>query len=210
MAIWPHGQVPRLCVICDADACARVGWTVPDFAAACLDGGATFLQIRAKTASPRTFLDIAEAVVRRAAGARALIVVNDRADIARMADAGGVHVGQDDLSPSAVRALVGEAACVGLSTHTEDQIDEAVAQPIDYLAIGPVFATATKATGYDAVGLPRVSAAAARGVPLVAIGGITLDNAADVVRAGATAVAVISDLAVSDPAARVRAFLNRL
>lgn len=210
MTNWPDGQIPRLCVICDADVCARADWTVPDFAAACLDGGATFLQIRAKNASPRALLDVTDAVVRRAAGGRALILVNDRADIARMAGAGGVHVGQDDLSPSAVRTLLGEAACVGLSTHTGEQVDAAVTQPIDYLAIGPVFATATKATGYDAVGLSRVTAAASRGFPVVAIGGITLDNAADVLRAGATAVAVISDLAVRDPAARVRAFLNRL
>jgi thiamine-phosphate pyrophosphorylase len=204
-----------LCAICDADACERAGWTLVDFAAACLDGGARFLQIRAKAASSGWLVDAAQAVMRRAEGSGALIIVNDRADIARLASAGGVHVGQDDLSPSAIRPLLGNTACIGLSTHTIAQIEAASGQPIDYLAIGPVFGTATKATGYDAVGLERVGQAAARAgaanLPLVAIGGITLDRAPDVLRAGAQSVAVISDLlSTGDPRARVRAYLDRL
>jgi thiamine-phosphate pyrophosphorylase len=131
-------------------------------------------------------------------------------------------VGQDDLSPSAVRLIVGADALVGFSTHTERQIDAALREPINYLALGPVFGTATKDTGYAAVGLDRVRYAAAalarkpiltRGTPhgLVAIGGITLERAADVVRAGADSVAVISDLlSTGDPRARVREYLDRL
>ena len=157
-----------------------------------------------------------------AQAAGAILIVNDRADIARLCGAGGVHVGQDDLSPSAVRLIVGAEALVGFSTHTERQIDGAVREPISYLAVGPVFGTATKNTGYGAVGLERVryaTAALARepvltpGTPrgLVAIGGITLERAADVIQAGADSVAVISDLvSTGDPRARVREYLDRL
>jgi len=148
-----------------------------------------------------------------ASGAR--VVVNDRADIARLADAWGVHVGQDDLSPAAVRRLVAADRIVGLSTHSIAQLDDAVRQPIDYVAIGPVFGTASKQTGYDAVGVSLVEAAAARarprGLPVVAIGGVTIDRAADVIRAGASSVAVISDLlATGDPRARVTQYLYKL
>jgi thiamine-phosphate pyrophosphorylase len=123
-------------------------------------------------------------------------------------------VGQDDLPPAAVRLVAGPAAMVGLSTHTREQCDAALREPIDYVAIGPVFGTGTKATGYDAVGLDVVREAARRtgpGMPLVAIGGITLDRATSVVAAGAQSVAVISDLlATGDPARRVREFLRAL
>jgi thiamine-phosphate pyrophosphorylase len=207
--------LPPLYAICDAEVSEGFGWTLVDVAAACLDGGARLLQIRAKRAPGRWLLDATEAVVARAEGAGALIIVNDRADIARLAGAGGVHLGQDDLRPASVRPIVGAASCIGLSTHTPAQIDASAAEPIDYLAIGPVFDTATKATGHDSVGLQRVSdasaVAAGRHLALVAIGGITLDRAADVLRAGAQAVAVVSDLLTTgDPRARVRAYLDRL
>ncbi len=214
-------KLPPLCAICDAEACERAGWTLVDFATACLAGGATFLQIRAKRESSRWLFDTTEEVLRRAEGSGALVVVNDRADVARLAGAGGVHVGQDDLQASAVRAIVGSACCVGLSTHTEAQVDAALLEPIDYLAVGPVFATATKTTGYDEVGLGRVKAAAGKAaahrlrpvapIAIVGIGGITLDRAGDVLAAGAQSVAVIADLlSTNDPAGRVRAYLERL
>ena len=160
-------------------------------------------------------LATASAVVQLAHRHQARLVVNDRADIARLAEADGVHIGQEDLPPAAVRALVGDAAIVGLSTHTMEQVDRAVLEPVTYVAIGPVFGTATKATGYEPIGLGMVRAAArraaARGLPLVAIGGITLENAASVLDAGAASVAVISDLlATGDPEARARAFVDRL
>ena len=178
-------------------------------------GGARFFQIRAKLESSRWLLDTVLAVMDQARPAGAVVIVNDRADIARLARAGGVHVGQDDLSPGHVRLVVG-AGIVGLSTHTREQIDAALGDPdVSYLAIGPVFTTGTKATGYDAVGLERVREAAARtaprGVPLVAIGGITLERSAAVIEAGANAVAVISDvMTAGDPAARVAQFLAAL
>jgi thiamine-phosphate pyrophosphorylase len=135
--------------------------------------------------------------------------------VARLAGADGVHVGQKDLSPEAARLVAGDAACIGLSTHTPAQLDRALGSRLDYVAVGPVFATSTKATGYDPVGLAGVEAAAARTaprrLPLVAIGGITLDRAGAVLASGADSVAVISDLlAGGDPAARVRAWLAAL
>jgi thiamine-phosphate pyrophosphorylase len=204
-------KLPSLYVICDAEACGRAGWDLVDYAAACLAGGARLLQIRAKTLAGRDFLEAASAIVARALPAAATVIVNDRADIARLSGAAGVHVGQDDLTPAQVRAVVGPGAIVGLSTHTPDQLGRAVREPIDYLAIGPVFGTDTKATGYDPIGVDAVrrASAAARGVPLVAIGGITRERAQSVLEAGASSVAVITDLLKgSDPAARVREFLD--
>ena len=208
-------MIDRLNAILDTDACARAGRQPLDVACAFLAGGARFLQLRAKNLSGHEFLDLASAVREVSHRAQAVLIVNDRADIARLAGADGVHVGQEDLSPAGVRAIVGETAVVGLSTHTADQIDAAVLQPVTYIAVGPVFATATKATGYEQVGLAMLREAArratARGLPLVAIGGITLENAASVLDAGAASVAVISDLlAGGDPEARVRAYRDRL
>ena len=204
-----------LCAILDADAAARAGWPILDLAAAYLRGGARFLQLRAKSMSGDQFLATAAAVVQLVHRHHARVVINDRADIARLADADGVHVGQEDLGPAAVRALIGDAAIVGLSTHTTGQVDRAVREPVSYVAVGPVFVTATKATGFQQVGLEMVREAARRatahGLPLIAIGGITLENAVSVVESGAASVAVISDLlATGDPEARVRAYVERL
>lgn len=179
-----------------------------------MDGGATLIQLRAKHTPSRTFMADVESVVAAASAYGARIIVNDRADVATMSGASGVHVGQDDLSPADARAVAGPLADVGLSTHTEAQLVAALDEPVTYVAIGPVFGTETKDTGYEAVGLRLVARAAAivaGRMPLVAIGGITLDRAASVIEAGATSVAVISDLLVGgDPASRVRAFVERL
>jgi thiamine-phosphate pyrophosphorylase len=204
-----------LCAIVDADAAARAGWPLIDLVNAMLDGGARFLQLRAKSMTGADMLEAATAIVDAAHRRGAQVVINDRADIARLSGADGVHVGQEDLSPRDVRAILGEQAIVGLSTHDLEQLNRAAGEPVSYLAIGPVFATASKDTGYDAVGLDMVRQAArlaaARGVPLVAIGGITLARAASVVEAGAASVAVIGDLLTdTDPARRVRQFLSRL
>ena len=204
-----------MCAILDAEAAAKAGWPILDLAAAYLRGGARFLQLRAKTMPGDALLATAAAVVQLAHQHRARVIINDRADIACLVGADGVHVGQDDLPPPAVRALVGDQAEVGLSTHTRDQIERAVLEPVSYVAIGPVFGTATKATGYARIGLELLRDAAARtrakGLPLVAIGGITLENAVSVLEAGAASVAVISDLLTTgDPEARTRAFVERL
>ncbi len=130
-----------------------------------------------------------------------------------MSGAAGVHIGQDDLAPLAVRQILGPGAIVGYSTHTTAQIEAASTEPVTYIAIGPVFGTTTKATGYEPVGLDLVSGAVrvSRGLPVVAIGGITLETAPAVIEAGASSIAVIADLLVTgDPARRVRAFLDAL
>jgi thiamine-phosphate pyrophosphorylase len=200
-------------VIIDVNVAARAGWTPVDLATACLEGGARVIQLRAKALAGGTFLELASQLHHLTLSGGGVLIVNDRADIARLADAEGVHVGQEDLSPAAARAILGTDAVVGLSTHTEQQIGRAVLEPISYVAIGPVFETSTKATGYAAVGLDAVKHAATlaepRGLGLIAIGGITLGRTRDVLRAGATGVAVITDLLDgNDPEARTRAYVS--
>jgi len=158
---------------------------------------------------------LAREAVALAHACQAQLIVNDRADLARLAGADGIHVGQDDLSPADVRRVIGDESIVGLSTHTTEQLERAIAQPVSYVAIGPVFATSTKATGYQAVGLEMVRAAAAiaarRALPLVAIGGITMETAPSVIDAGATSVAVIGDLlAGGDPERRAREYVRKV
>lgn len=158
-------------------------------------------------------LETAAAMAALAREYGATLLINDRADIAWLAGADGVHLGQDDLPPAAARALLGERATIGLSTHTVAQIAGAAKERVDYVAIGPVFGTATKETGYAAVGLEMVRRAVeiAAPRPVVAIGGITVQSAPSVIAAGASAVAVIGDLlATGDPARRAREFLDRL
>jgi thiamine-phosphate pyrophosphorylase len=209
--------LPRLYAVIDADVAAAHGWTVTDLARACLDGGATLLQLRGKSRSLQWTLEAADAIVAMA-GAAATVIVNDRADVARLAGASGVHVGQDDLSPAEARAIVGAGRCIGLSTHSPGQVDLAILEPIDYLAVGPVHDTTTKDTGFQAVGhdlvryaAERTRSRAAGALPVVAIGGITLDRAPAAIAAGASSVAVISDLLVDgNPAARVKTFVERL
>lgn len=183
-------------------------------ARAYFSAGVRLVQLRAKTWESGAFLDLAHAVVTDANVAGATVVINDRADIAAISGAHGLHLGQDDLTPRDARTVVGPSSWLGLSTHTEAQWTAALDEPISYIAIGPVFGTGTKATGYDAVGLATVrqaaAAAAAKGIPLVAIGGITLESAASVLASGASSVAVISDLLMGDPEGRAREFIQAL
>jgi thiamine-phosphate pyrophosphorylase len=197
----------------DLDLAVRAGWEPIDLARAFLDGGATLIQLRAKQVSSAAFLHLADEAVLLAGPYHAKIIVNDRVDIALLSAAAGVHVGQDDLPPNSARRLLGEGAVVGLSTHSVAQVERALREPISYLAVGPVFGTRSKDTGYAAVGLELVGNAArlAGELPIVAIGGITLENAGSVIEVGATSVAVISDLLVgNDPRSRTQAFLQAL
>jgi thiamine-phosphate pyrophosphorylase len=205
--------LPRLYAILDTALARQHGWTPADLGRAYLDGGARLIQVRAKDEPSGAFLELCDALV--AAGERygASIIVNDRADLARLSGAAGVHVGQEDLPPADARAIVGPEAIVGVSTHSADQIEAALIEPVSYVAVGPVFGSATKDTGYSAVGLDLVARARARArdLPVVAVGGITLERAADVLAAGASAVAVISDLLTGgEPVRRARDFLRRL
>jgi thiamine-phosphate pyrophosphorylase len=197
----------------DVDIAERAGWPALDLGRAFLDGGAPLIQIRAKHLGSGPLLEIADRLVALAVPYEAQVIVNDRADIARIARAAGVHVGQEDLSPADARAMVGPEAVVGYSTHSVEQVEAAVREPVTYVAVGPVFGTRTKDTGYGAVGLGLVANAVALAghTPIVAIGGISLENAKSVREAGAAAVAVISDLlSTGDPRGRVAAYLQAL
>ena len=198
--------------IVDVDVSARAGWDPVRLARAFLHGGARVIQLRAKHLPSARFLEHADAMVRAAEPYAAAIVINDRVDVALLSGAAGAHVGQDDALPSDARRLLGADALIGHSTHTVAQIEAAAAEPVSYIAIGPVFGTATKATGYEPVGLAMVAEAVrrSRGVPVVAIGGITLDTAPDVIAAGASSVAIITDLLSGDPAARTAAYVRAL
>jgi thiamine-phosphate pyrophosphorylase len=204
--------LPPLYPIVDEGAANLAGYTVPALAQAFLEGGARLLQIRSKLAPSGRFVEQALAVGALAQPLGALVVVNDRFDVALAAELRAVHVGQDDVPVAMVRRFLGPEGIIGLSTHTREQVDAALYEPIDYLAVGPIFDTASKDPGYDPVGLDLIAYAAARTeLPIVAIGGITLERAKRVIDAGARSVAVIGDLLrTGDPAARVGEFLRAL
>jgi thiamine-phosphate pyrophosphorylase len=207
--------LPRLYAILDIDACTAHRLDAGDVFDAWLDAGVRLIQLRAKSLASGQFLALAESLAAAAVSTGAMFIVNDRADIATLAGAAGVHVGQEDLTPEDVRRVVGESAVVGVSTHTATQARVAVASPVDYIAIGPIFRTASKERPDPTVGLDGLRTArqivAPSGRPLVAIGGVTLAHCADVIEAGADSVAVISDLvAGGDPGSRARAFLRAL
>ena len=206
--------LPPLYAIADHETADRHGWELPDLARAYFAGGARLLQVRAPHVASGTLLAWCDRILEDSAKWEARVIVNDRADVAVLAGAAGVHLGQTDLSASSARGILGPEALIGVSTHTRDQIDRAMTDAgVDYLAVGPVYATATKVTGYPAVGLQLVAEAArlAAGRPLVAVGGITLERAEAVIAAGATSVAVISDLLTGgDPERRVADYVRLL
>lgn len=199
-----------LYAIVDTGVCAARGLEPRAIADAFLRGGARLLQLRDKSPASAERLALADDLVRRARAAGAAIVINDRADVARLSGADGVHVGQDDLTVEEARAVIGAHAIVGISTHDEAQIAAAARTSASYIAVGPIYGTDTKDTGYSARGLDLVRVARRTGKPVVAIGGITLERAPDVVAAGASSVAVISDLLTGDPEEQVRQFIRRL
>jgi thiamine-phosphate pyrophosphorylase len=143
-------------------------------------------------------------------GPRAQLIMNDRGDLCLAAGFDGVHVGQDDISPESARRIIGTNRCLGVSTHNPEQVAEADKTSADYIAIGPVFATVSKANPDPIVGLAGVRRARElTGKVLVAIGGITRENCWSVIEAGADSVAVISDL-VRDPRKSAEEFLRIL
>ena len=161
------------------------------------DGGARFIQLREKHLSPREFYTDAEAALAIARERGVRLIINDRADIALALGADGVHLGQNDLDPVAARRLLGDRFIIGYSTHTVAQAIEAARLPVDYIALGPIFDTHTKENPNPTVGLEalrRVRDTIDPSVALVAIGGITRDNARLALDAGADSVALISAL----------------
>jgi thiamine-phosphate pyrophosphorylase len=204
---------PRLYAIVDAAVTVRAGWDPPGLTRVYLDAGVRLVQLRAAGVDGKTVLEWARQMMALTAPVGARLIVNDRCDLALLAGADGVHLGQGDLPVTEARRQLGTSAMIGMSTHDEAQVQEALSQPLSYFAIGPVFDTRTKDTGYAAVGLDAVrrTGAAAGDRPVVAIGGITLATAPAVLEAGATAVAVITDLlATGDPSTRVRDYLAAL
>jgi len=158
--------------------------------------GAAVIQLREKLDPPAKFFRQAEAAVQVAHDLGVKVIINDRVDIALAVKADGVHLGQEDVSPYAARGILGSEAIIGFSTHSLEQALLAAQMPIDYVAIGPIFPTTTKQSGNAPVGLDGVARVrdALRGMPLVAIGGITSENAAAVIESGADVVAVIGDI----------------
>jgi thiamine-phosphate pyrophosphorylase len=186
-------SVPRLYPIVDAGSFA-ITEDLVQFAEQLLAAGCVLLQYRNKTANARVMLEQARQLKKRL-GASARLIMNDRSDLALVAEFDGVHVGQDDLLPDSVRAIIGPQRWLGVSTHNPQQMQEADRTSADYVAIGPVFSTFSKEKPDPVVGLEGVRRARLlTRKTLVAIGGITRENAASVIEAGADSVAVISDL----------------
>ena len=159
-------------------------------------GGAKLIQLREKYDSPKDFYEQAKDALEIARKYDVKIIINDRVDIALALKADGVHLGQDDISPEYARKILGEKAIIGFSTHNLKQAVEAVKLPIDYVAIGPIFATKTKGNPDKIIGIEMIKKVreAIGDFPLVAIGGIGLRNFREVLNAGADSVAIISDL----------------
>lgn len=171
-----------------------------------LAGGARVIQLRDKEAAASDLPEIARAVRRLTREAGACLIINDDPELARTVDADGVHVGQEDLDPGQVRAVVGPQRLIGLSTHNLDQARAAMQAPVDYIGVGPIYGTTTKQSLWPATGPELVRAVKKEvSLPVVAIGGITLNRIPEVVCAGADNIAVIGDLMnAPDIAARVR------
>jgi thiamine-phosphate pyrophosphorylase len=207
-------QLPRLYPILDAGLLLRAGLSIEGFARELRAAGVRFLQYRDKDATDEVLLERAALLREIFPASDSCLILNDRVRLLLSARYDGVHVGQEDLSPAEARAVLGSEVLIGLSTHGEEQLRSAAAGPADYLAIGPVFATLSKAVPDPVVGLAGVrTARALTNKPLVAIGGINRSNCDAVIEAGADAVAVISDLIPrsGDSTARiVEEFFSRL
>jgi thiamine-phosphate pyrophosphorylase len=196
--------VPAFYPILDTGAVLARGLDPVRAAQDILDGGARILQFRHKGFLSRQAFQWLEEIAGFARQAGATLVVNDRADLARLFGA-ALHLGQDDLPPTAARSITGARSLIGFSTHNEAQLRAAASEPVDYVALGPIFGTATKENPDATVGieeLRRVRGLTER--PLVAIGGITLATAVSVRAAGADSVAIVADLFPEDGKVRRR------
>jgi len=176
------------------------------------DGGAKFVQLREKNLPALDFYNEAKAALVVALQRGVTVIINDRVDLALALRAGGVHLGQDDLPPQQARSILGPNAVIGFSTHNMEQALRADEMPIDYIAVGPIYSTTSKENPAPVLGVAALREICGQlRKPVVAIGGITLENAASVLRAGAVSVAVISDLLTGgEPSARVQAYVRDL
>lgn len=198
----------RLIVVTDPDC--GVGRAVIDVVRAALRGGAPAIQLRMKDASAREMTEITRALLAETRAAGALLFINDRVDVALAVGADGAHVGQDDLPVSAARRIAPPGFLLGVSAETAELARAAQADGADYVGVGPVYVTGSKADAGDAVGTGRIAQVAATvRIPVVGIGGITVENAPPVIRAGAAGVAVISAvMRAADPEAAARALMR--
>jgi thiamine-phosphate pyrophosphorylase len=198
-----------LCAILDRSVAGKR--PLPELLAGIIAGGGRWVQYREKEWPVRRCLPLALELRRQAGEAGVAFVVNDRLDLALAVEADGLHVGQDDLPAAVARRLLGARMILGVSTHTIEQAIRAQADGADYVAVGSIYRTSTK-ENFELVGLEMVRAVRPLiQKPLVAIGGITPDNVAPVIRAGADGVAVISGISgAPDPAAATRRFLERI
>jgi thiamine-phosphate pyrophosphorylase len=201
--------LPTLYVILDA---ALLPSDPIELTKSLLRAGARQFQYRNKTSSSRELLHASQALCLTVRQQGGTFVVNDRADIARIAGATGVHLGQNDLSVTAAREVLGSDCMIGLSTHNLQQFEAAVESGADYIAVGPIFATGSKTNPDPVVGVDFVrQARKLTRKPIVAVGGITTESAQEVLDAGADSIAVIRDiLSAKNPAARVRQYLKIL
>ena len=199
----------RLHLVTDSALCGERG--VLAVVEAAVSGGVSCVQLREKTLGTRAFVERARALKASLAPLGVPLIINDRVDVALACGADGIHVGQGDMAPADVRQLLPDAL-LGLSIETLEQLDRAELEPVDYYGISPVFSTATKKDAAAAVGLEGLRLMRSRTRrPLVAIGGITPENAQSVVAAGADGLAVVSALcAAPDPAAVAREFVGQL
>jgi thiamine-phosphate pyrophosphorylase len=187
-------KLPRVYPILDTESLGRRGIGIETAAAAFLEGGAGILQIRHKGHWSRDFFAAASQVAKLCRENGTPLIVDDRADFAVLL-AAGLHVGQDDLSPRDARKLIGSEATLGYSSHNMAQLSAAGGEPVDYVAIGPIFATSSKRNPGPVVGVEEIRRCRALvEKPLVAIGGISLENARGVWAAGADSVAIIGAL----------------
>ena len=191
--------LPRLYAIADASFSDPV-----DAARALFDGGVRLLQVRNKTSNAHELLNQVECII-RLAPAGAAVIVNDRPDVARLAAAAGVHLGQTDMPAAAARLVLEPGQMLGLSTHNLEQALDADKLPVDYIAVGPIFPTSTKLNPDPVLGIKGLAAICELvHKPVVAIGGIRLENASEIFEAGAQSIAVIRDL-LSSPDIKHRA-----
>jgi len=195
-------KLPRVYPILDTESLEARGIPLETAAAAFLEAGAGILQIRHKSHWSRAHFAAAQAVSRLCREHGADLVINDRADFAMLLHA-GLHVGQDDLSPRDARKLIGSDSILGFSSHNLGQLCAAGGEPVDYVALGPIFSTASKRQPDPVVGVAELRRCRALvDKPLVAIGGITLDNAREVLEAGADSLAIIAGLLPPAPSAQ--------
>jgi thiamine-phosphate pyrophosphorylase len=201
--------LPRLYVILDS---ALLTIPVQDCAQELADAGVRLLQYRSKTEHALNLLNSSRKLASLLISMGVKFIVNDRPDIAVMAEASGVHIGQEDLDVEAARGMVGNEKWIGVSTHNLEQFREAAATSADYITVGPVFATSSKANPDPVIGTEFIRQVRdLSDKPIVAIGGITLENAASVIEAGADCVAVISDiLRAPDRGLRAKQYLETL